>query len=221
MPPGCFRSRPPLSKHTAGPTRESIDPVRVITNRSSGRMGYELAAAAWERGAEVVLISGPSSLELPAGPAVRRVETTAAMEAALGEEIGSADVVIMAAAPADYRPVEAAAAKRPRESGALSIALEPTADILAATRGRRKPGAVIVGFALETGDAVARGRAKLARKGLDLIVVNDALEPGAGFEVATNRVTILDSGGGEHPLPLMGKREVAEKVLDLAAARCV
>ena len=206
---------------TAGPTRESIDPVRVITNRSSGRMGYELAAAAWERGAEVVLISGPSSLELPAGPAIRRAETTAAMEAALGEEIASADVVIMAAAPADYRPVERAAAKRPRESGALAIALEPTADILAATRGRRKPGAVIVGFALETGDAVARGRAKLARKGLDLIVVNDALEPGAGFDVATNRVTILDCDGGEHPLPLMGKREVAEKILDLAAARCV
>ena len=188
---------------TAGPTRESIDPVRVITNRSSGRMGYELAAAAWERGAEVVLISGPSSLEPPTGPAVRRVETTAAMEAALGEEIGSADVVIMAAAPADYRPVEASPAKRQRESGALSIALEPTADILGGTRGRRKPGAVIVGFALETGDAVARGKAKLTQKGLDLIVVNDALESGAGFEVATNRVTILDRDGGEHELPLM------------------
>ena len=206
---------------TAGPTRESIDPVRVITNRSSGRMGYELAAAAWERGAEVVLISGPSSLEPPTGPAVRRVETTAAMEAALGEEIGSADVVIMAAAPADYRPVEASPGKRQRESGALSIALEPTADILGGTRGRRKPGAVIVGFALETGDAVARGKAKLTQKGLDLIVVNDALEPGAGFEVATNRVTILDRDGGEHALPLMDKRAVAEAILDLAAARCV
>lgn len=206
---------------TAGPTRESIDPVRVITNRSSGRMGYELAAAAWERGADVVLISGPSSLELPTGPVVRRVETTAAMAAALGDEIGSADVVIMAAAPADYRPVDAASAKRPRESGAHSIALEPTADILAATRERRKPGSVIVGFALETGDAVPRGRAKLTRKGLDLIVVNDALEAGAGFEVATNRVTILDRDGGEHPLPLLGKRAVAEAILDLAETRCV
>jgi phosphopantothenoylcysteine decarboxylase/phosphopantothenate--cysteine ligase len=143
------------------------------------------------------------------------------MEAALGEEIASADVVIMAAAPADYRPVEAATAKRPRESGGLSIALEPTADILAATRDRRKPGAVIVGFALETGDALARGRAKLDRKALDLIVVNDALEPGAGFEVTTNRVTILDRDGGEHPLPLMDKRAVAEGILDLVGARCV
>ncbi len=206
---------------TAGPTRESIDPVRVITNRSSGRMGYELAAAAWERGAEVVLISGPSSLDSPAGPAVRRVETTAAMEAALGEEIATADLVIMAAAPADYRPVDAAPVKRPRERGALSIALEPTTDILVATRERRKPGAVIVGFALETGDAVSRGRDKLARKALDLIVVNDALEPGAGFEVATNRVTILDRDGGEHRLPLMDKRAVADAILDLAEARCV
>jgi phosphopantothenoylcysteine decarboxylase / phosphopantothenate---cysteine ligase len=206
---------------TAGPTRESIDPVRVITNRSGGRMGYELAAAAWERGAEVVLISGPSSLEPPTGPAVRRVETTAAMEVALGEEIATADVVIMAAAPADYRPIEAASSKRPRESGALSISLEPTTDILGATRERRKPGAVIVGFALETGDALARGRAKLAGKALDLIVVNDALEPGAGFEVPTNRVTILDRDGGELALPLMDKRAVAEAILDQVAARCV
>lgn len=206
---------------TAGPTRESIDPVRVVTNRSSGRMGYELAAAAWERGADVVLITGPSALDVPSGPVVRRVETTAEMEAAVGQEIATADVLVMAAAPADFRPREPAAGKRGRDAGSMSIALEPTADILLATRPRRKPGAVIVGFALETGSALERGRNKLARKELDLIVVNDALEPGAGFEVATNRVTILDRDGAEHRLPLMDKRAVADAILDHVEARCV
>ena len=206
---------------TAGPTREPLDPVRVFTNRSSGRMGYRLAEAAWERAADVVLITGPASLEPPAGVAVRRVETTAELDAAVRAEIGSADVLIMAAAPADYRPAESAAAKRARDGGPLTVVLEPTTDILAATRGARKPGAVIVGFALETGDAVARARAKLSRKDLDLIVVNDALEPGAGFEVETNRVTILDRDGGEQPLPLMDKRAVADGILDAIEARCV
>jgi phosphopantothenoylcysteine decarboxylase/phosphopantothenate--cysteine ligase len=206
---------------TAGPTREPLDPVRVVTNRSSGRMGYRLAEAAWERAADVVLISGPTSLEPPAGVALRRVETTAQMEAAVRAEIGSADVLIMAAAPADYRPTEAGETKRPRDGGSLTVVLEPTADILGATAGLRKPGAVIVGFALETGDAVSRGRAKLARKDLDLIVVNDALEPGAGFEVETNRVTILDRDGGEQALPLMDKRAVADGILDAIEARCV
>ena len=206
---------------TAGPTREPLDPVRVFTNRSSGRMGYRLAEAAWERAAEVMLISGPTALEPPGGVALRRVETTAEMDAAVRAEIGSADVLIMAAAPADYRPAESAAAKRPRDGGALTVVLEPTVDILATTRGLRKPGAVIVGFALETGDAVDRGRAKLVRKDLDLIVVNDALEPGAGFEVETNRVTIVDRDGGEQALPLMDKRAVADGILDAIEARCV
>lgn len=206
---------------TAGPTREPLDPVRVVTNRSSGRMGYRLAEAAWERAADVVLISGPTSLEPPAGVAFRRVETTAQMEAAVRAEIGSADILIMAAAPADYRPTEAGETKRPRDGGSLTVVLEPTADILRATAGLRKPGAVIVGFALETGDAVSRGRAKLARKDLDLIVVNDALEPGAGFEVETNRVTILDRDGGEQALPLLDKRAVADGILDAIEARCV
>jgi phosphopantothenoylcysteine decarboxylase/phosphopantothenate--cysteine ligase len=184
-------------------------------------MGYRLAEAAWERAADVVLISGPTSLEPPAGVLLRRVETTAEMDAAVRAELGSADVLIMAAAPADYRPAASAATKRPRDGGALTVALEPTVDILATTRGARKPGAVIVGFALETGDAVDRGRAKLARKDLDLIVVNDALEPGAGFEVETNRVTIVDRDGGEQALPLMDKRAVADGILDAIEARCV
>lgn len=206
---------------TAGPTREPLDPVRVVTNRSSGRMGYRLAEAAWERAADVVLISGPTPLDPPAGVTLRRVETTAEMETAVRAEIGSADVLIMAAAPADYRPADPGAVKRPRDGGDLTVVLEPTADILVATAGLRKPGAVIVGFALETGDALVRGRAKLARKDLDLIVVNDALEPGAGFEVETNRVTILDRDGGEQALPLMAKRAVADGILDAIEARCV
>jgi phosphopantothenoylcysteine decarboxylase/phosphopantothenate--cysteine ligase len=127
----------------------------------------------------------------------------------------------MAAAPADFRPASPTRVKQPRSAGPLSIAMEPTRDILRATLEARKPGAVIVGFALETGDAVDRGRAKLARKDLDLIVVNDALEPGAGFEVETNRVTIVDRDGGEQALPLMDKRAVADGILDAIEARCV
>lgn len=199
---------------TAGPTRESLDPVRVLTNRSSGRMGFRLAEAAWARGAEVCLVSGPVQLPAPVGPAVRRVETTAEMESAVREELATADVLIMAAAPADYRPAEAAPAKRPRSAGAADLRLEATGDILEATIATRRPGAVMVGFALETGEALERAREKLQRKRLDLIVVNDALEPGAGFEHETNRVTLLARGGTVRELPLLPKRAVAEAVLD-------
>ena len=203
---------------SAGPTRESIDPVRVITNRSSGLMGYRIAEAAWERGAEVVLITGPSALPVPTGVEAVRVESTAAMERAVRDALPTADLLVMAAAPADYRPARAAEGKIARGEGALAIQLEPTSDILAATRDVRKPGAVIVGFALETGDALTRGRAKLERKGLDLIVVNDALEPGAGFETATNRVTILGRDGSTREVPLQDKRGVADAVLDAAVS---
>jgi phosphopantothenoylcysteine decarboxylase/phosphopantothenate--cysteine ligase len=204
---------------TAGPTRESLDPVRVITNRSSGKMGFRLAEAAWERGAEVVLVTGPSGQPDPVGVTVRRVETTQEMAAAVGEELPAADVLVMAAAPADYRAAAAAGEKRPRSEGELSITLLPTEDILLGCQPRRKAGAVIVGFALETGDAVAKGRAKLERKDLDLIVVNDALEPGAAFEVDTNRVTILDRAGRAIEIPMGSKRAVADAVLDAVEAR--
>ena len=204
---------------TAGPTRESLDPVRVISTRSSGKMGFRLAEAAWERGAEVMLITGPSALADPVGVTVHRVETTAEMAAAVGAALPGADVLIMAAAPADYRAAEAAEAKRPRVEGALALSLLPTEDILLGSRAARKKGAVIVGFALETGDAVAKGRAKLQKKDLDLIVVNDALEAGAGFEVDTNRVTIVDRGGEAIEVPLGSKRAVAEAVLDAVEAR--
>jgi phosphopantothenoylcysteine decarboxylase / phosphopantothenate---cysteine ligase len=199
---------------TAGPTRESIDPVRVVTNRSSGKMGYRVAEAAWERGADVVLVSGPVALAAPVGVRVRRVESTRELEAAVREELPETDVLVMAAAPADFRPSDPSDRKRARVDGALAIPMEPTDDILGATRGLRKPGSITVGFALETGDALAKGRAKLERKDLDLIVVNDALEPGAGFEVDTNRVALLGRDGAARILPLQTKREVAEAILD-------
>ena len=214
----CVRGTGPLQARrvivTAGPTRESIDPVRVVTNRSSGRMGYRLAEVAWERGADVVLISGPVALPTPVGIRLRQVESTAQLEAAVREELPGADVLVMAAAPADFRPSDPSDSKRARNDGALAIPMEPTTDILSATRSARRAGSVIVGFALETGDALAKGRAKLERKDLDLIVVNDALEPGAGFEVETNRVALIDRDGAAQILPLQSKREVAEAILD-------
>jgi phosphopantothenoylcysteine decarboxylase / phosphopantothenate---cysteine ligase len=206
---------------TAGPTRESIDPVRVVTNRSSGKMGYRVAEAAWERGADVVLISGPVALPSPVGVTVRRVETTKELEDAVRADLPEADVLVMAAAPADYRPAHPSASKQPRMQGALAVPMEPTDDILSTTEERRKAGSVIVGFALETGDALDKARAKLERKHLDLIVVNDALEPGAGFEHDTNRVALLDREGNVRILPLKSKREVAEAILDAVEARLV
>jgi phosphopantothenoylcysteine decarboxylase/phosphopantothenate--cysteine ligase len=218
-----LRGRGPLAGRrvvvTAGPTRESIDPVRVVTNRSSGKMGYRLAEAAWERGADVVLVSGPVALPPPIGVTVHRVESTKDLADAVGAELPGADVLIMAAAPADFRPSSPSASKQPRTEGALAVPMEPTDDILGATRKRRKRGSLIVGFALETGDAIAQARTKLERKDLDLIVVNDALEPGAGFEHDTNRVTLLDRKGEVRILPLQSKRDVAEAVLDAVEAR--
>ena len=199
---------------TAGPTREMLDPVRMLTNRSSGKMGYRLAEAAWRRGAEVTLVTGPSAEPVPHGVEVVRVESTAEMEAAVTRLLPRGDVLIMAAAPADFRPAEVAVTKRPREGGGMTLELVPTDDILLATLPQRHPRLTVVGFALETGSAMERGRAKLERKQLDLIVINDALEPGAGFDVDTNAVTILDSHGTVTPVSLRSKHEVAEAILD-------
>jgi len=200
---------------TAGPTREPIDPVRFIGNRSSGRMGFALAAAARRFGAEVTLVSGPTSLETPVG--VRRVdvETAAQMLGAVRAALPTADALVMAAAVADFRPVSVAHEKiKKREQGDTpGIELARTEDILRSTTGDRQPGAVVVGFALETEHSLENGRKKLSEKGLDLIVVNDAREPGAGFEVTTNRVTILDRSGATEELPLLLKEEVAERIL--------
>jgi phosphopantothenoylcysteine decarboxylase / phosphopantothenate---cysteine ligase len=198
---------------TAGPTREHLDPVRVITNPSTGRMGYALAEAAYTRGADVILVSGPSDLPLPFGVTAHRVETTADMQRAAQALVKRAALLVMAAAPADYRPAQQATAKRPRTSGAITVELEGTPDILGSLD--RPKGCVVVGFALETGgDGLARATEKLREKALDYIILNDALEPGAGFEVATNRVTIIGKSGAPVQLPLLPKRDVAEKILD-------
>jgi len=200
---------------SAGPTREPIDPVRYIGNRSSGRMGYEVAAAAWRRGADVVLVTGPSHLTPPVGVEVRRVDTAAEMREAVAAELERADALVMAAAVADFRPADPADEKLKKEAGGVpTIHLEKTADVLASTRELRRPDAVIVGFALETREVVENGRRKLEAKGLDLLVVNDAREPGAGFEVATNRVTFLSKDREDEVLPLLSKAEVADRILD-------
>jgi phosphopantothenoylcysteine decarboxylase/phosphopantothenate--cysteine ligase len=199
---------------TAGPTRESIDPVRILSNRSSGRMGYRLADAAWMRGAMVTLISGPSAEEATPGVKVVPVETAAQMTDAVRSALSAADVLIMAAAPADYRPAAPRDRKIPRGDGGFSLELVPTDDILLATLANRPGDLTAVGFALETGSALEKGRAKLDRKQLDLIVINDAEEIGAGFEVDTNAVTIMDRRGGMRRVPLRTKADVAEAILD-------
>ncbi|MDP3911197.1 MAG: bifunctional phosphopantothenoylcysteine decarboxylase/phosphopantothenate--cysteine ligase CoaBC [Gemmatimonadales bacterium] len=200
---------------TAGPTREHLDPVRVLTNPSSGRMGFALAEAVAARGAAVALVAGPTELAPPAGMATTRVETTAEMQAAVQALIGKADALLMVAAPADFRPRTRAETKRPRGAGGpVTLDLEPTPDILATLE--RPKGCVVVGFALETGgDALAKARAKLQNKTLDFVILNDALEPGAGFEVPTNRVTILGRNGKQVDVPLLPKRDVAERILDV------
>lgn len=203
---------------TAGPTREAIDPVRYIGNRSSGKMGYALAAEAWRMGAEVVLVSGPSVLDPPTGVTVRRVESAAQMLDAVSAEVRDADLLVMAAAIADFRPADPAEQKiKKGESAPDTIELEATADVLRSTIDKRKKNAVVVGFALETEDAVENGRQKMEAKKLDLLVANDATEDGAGFEVDTNRVILLDPAGGRDDLPLLSKTAVATRILERAA----
>jgi phosphopantothenoylcysteine decarboxylase/phosphopantothenate--cysteine ligase len=208
---------------TAGPTREPLDPVRFVSNHSSGKMGTAIAAAAWRRGADVLLVAGPLQVPVPAGVTALHVETTQQMADALAAQLPRADVLVMAAAPADFRAASVAEQKIKRTGAGLSLALEPTPDILASTRERRRPGSVAIGFALETTDGLANARRKLESKSLDLIVLNDATEPGAGFGVDTNRVTLV-SRDGDESLKLMAKSAVADVLLDrvehLLGARC-
>jgi phosphopantothenoylcysteine decarboxylase/phosphopantothenate--cysteine ligase len=199
---------------TAGPTREAVDPVRFISNRSSGKMGIAIAAAAWRRGANVTLIAGPVLVSYPPGAKVTKVETTEQMRAAVAQNISEADALIMAAAPADFRPATVADQKIKKANAPASIALEPTADILKSTIAARSKHLVTIGFALETNSAVENGKGKLVSKQLDLVVVNDATEPGAGFTVDTNRVTFVDRDGGTEEQPLMAKADVADLILD-------
>ncbi len=203
---------------TAGPTREPVDPVRFLSNRSSGRMGVELAAAAWRRGADVTLIAGPLSVPPPVGPRMTHVETTVEMRDAVTAALPQSDVLIMAAAPADFSAAAPASHKLKKAETPDLLALARTPDILRDTLGHRPARLIAVGFALETGDPRAEGRRKLQDKGLDLIVMNDANEPGAGFNVDTNRVILLGRDGVEHPLPLQSKRDVADAILDRVEA---
>lgn len=197
---------------TAGPTREYIDPVRFISNRSSGKMGYALAAAARERGADVTLVSGPSSLHQPWGIQVIRVETSVEMLTAVQTEVGRGPcILIMAAAVADFGPAVTAPAKIDKPA-ALSLDLKPTPDIISTISSSvNRP--FIVGFAAETGRHISSAREKMDRKGMDMIVFNDVTEPGAGFDTDTNRVVILDRAG-ERSTELMDKKAVAHAILD-------
>ena len=204
---------------TAGPTREPVDPVRFLSNRSSGRMGYAVARAAWRRGAEVVLVSGPTDLPDPVGAEVVRVGTAVEMEEAVREHLPSAHVAVFAAAVSDYRPARPRdeKMKRQEEGGSPSLELRENPDVASDTRELRRSGCVAVGFALETGDLRENARRKLEEKGFQLLVANDATEEGAGFEVETNRVTLLSDAGDVEELPLMSKDEVAERILDRVA----
>ena len=198
---------------TAGPTREDLDPVRYLTNRSSGKMGYALAEAAVRRGAHVVLISGPTDLTIPEGVDWVPVRTSEEMRAAVLGRSALADVVVMAAAVADYRPAASQPTKMKRGSERLMLELEPVPDILAEL-GREKLHRVLVGFAAETDHVAANARAKLARKGADIIVANDVTQEGAGFDTDTNIVTLFLRDGREIPLPKLSKFEVANRILD-------
>ena len=216
---------------SAGGTREAIDPVRFIGNRSSGRMGLALAAAAQRRGAEVTLVAANVALPAPPGVARLDVETAAELQTALEREFDTSHVLLMAAAPADFRPSSAAGAKISREgSGGLDLELEPTEDILAALAARGRPDQIVVGFAAETPgtDAtstssegtipgVERARAKLERKGADAIVLNDVSRPEIGFESAENEVVIVEREG-ERRVPQASKEEVSEAILDRVEA---
>ena len=198
---------------TAGPNREPLDPVRYLSNRSSGKMGYALARAAIRRGAEVALISGPTELEPPAGARLTSVTTAAEMRHAVLEEFSGCTAVIMAAAVSDYRPVDFARKKIKRGKGPIELRLEPNPDILQEISAR-KNGKMLVGFAAETGELVANAAKKLKDKNLDMIVANNVSEAGAGFDVDTNVATILDRNGTILSLPLMSKDELAEQIFD-------
>jgi phosphopantothenoylcysteine decarboxylase/phosphopantothenate--cysteine ligase len=200
---------------SAGPTVEAMDPVRYITNRSSGKMGFALAQVAARRGAAVTLVTGPSHLPDPYGVSVERVRSAEEMRQAVCGHLGRQDAVIMAAAVADYRPKETAVQKIKKGVPTLTLALERTADILTEVGKRRPP--VLVGFAVETHNGLAYAREKLVRKDLDLVVYNDITVDGAGFEVDTNVVTLLFRDGRTEDLPMQPKTEVAERVLDEVA----
>jgi phosphopantothenoylcysteine decarboxylase / phosphopantothenate---cysteine ligase len=198
---------------TAGPSREAIDPVRYLSNRSSGKMGYALARAALRRGAEVVLISGPSALDAPAGARVVAVTTAAEMRDAVLKEFPAATTVIMAAAVADYRPVARADRKIKRSADPLELKLEPCPDI-AKEVGAQKGSKFLIGFAAETEELTENAAKKLRAKNLDMIVANNVTMEGSGFDVDTNIATLLEATGATVSLPMMTKDELADRIYD-------
>ena len=205
---------------TAGPTLEPIDPVRVLTNRSSGKMGYAVAAAALAAGAAVTLVSGPTALRPPFGARLVRIETAAELQAAVLAALPRADAVIMAAAVADYRPASVAGSKLKKQDAGPTMMLELTqnSDVLSAIVAARRPGTIVVGFKAETGDAVAPALQMLREKRLDLVIANDVSEAGSGFGSDTDRVTIVSESGAE-TLPLLPKTEVARRIVAQLAER--
>jgi len=203
---------------TAGPTHEDLDPVRFLTNRSSGKMGYALAKVAWRRGGEVCLVSGPTSLAAPYGVELVTVRSAEEMLAAVRERFAAAEALAMAAAVSDYRPKSLAAQKIKRGAAAQQFELVQNPDILKELRPM-KTRQVMVGFAAETQDLEAAGRGKLRDKDLDLIVVNDVGRPDSGFAVDTNEVTLISREGEVERLPLLSKEEVAERIWDWVAGR--
>ena len=198
---------------TAGPNREPLDPVRYLSNRSSGKMGYALARAALRRGAEVVLVSGPTALEPPPGARVISVTTAADMRRAVLDEFPKCTAVIMAAAITDYRPVDFANQKMKRGKGPIELRLEPNPDILKEL-GANKDGKMLIGFAAETEELTSNAAKKLRDKNLDMIVANNVAQEGSGFDGDTNVATILDRSGAVRSLPLMSKDELADQIYD-------
>lgn len=203
---------------TAGPSREALDPVRYISNRSSGKMGYAIAQAAQKRGAEVTLLSGPVAIEAPQGVKLVPFTTTQELLDRASELAQEQDLLIQAAAPADYRAKEVAPQKIKKQGGEpMTFTLVENPDVAATLGKAKRSGQVFVGFAAETNDVLAHARDKLARKNLDMIVANDVTRPGAGFDVDTNIVTLITKDGQE-ALPMMSKAEVAQRILDRALA---
>lgn len=203
---------------TAGPSREALDPVRYISNRSSGKMGYAIAQAAQKRGAEVTLLSGPVAIEAPQGVKLVPFTTTQELLDRASELAQEQDLLIQAAAPADYRAKEVAPQKIKKQGGEpMTFTLVENPDVAATLGKAKRSGQVFVGFAAETNDVLAHARDKLARKNLDMIVANDVTRPGAGFDVDTNIVTFITKDGQE-ALPMMSKAEVAQRILDRALA---
>jgi phosphopantothenoylcysteine decarboxylase/phosphopantothenate--cysteine ligase len=203
---------------TAGPTREAIDPVRFVSNPSSGKMGYAVAKAAADRGADVILVSGPTSLETPYGVRRRDVVSAAEMAEAVFEQMDDADIIIKVAAVSDYAPSEKAEHKIKKGDGGISITMERTIDILAEL-GKRKKNQVLVGFAAETQHLKENALEKLNRKNLDMIAGNLVNDPSSGFNADTNKINLFFKDGRIEELPVMGKVEAAHILLDRIVSR--